>query len=188
MHLNFHQTFRENQNIIYPYDKMQNKYININYVLNFIISLVIILVAMRFASSYNHLSPNELINAISGKTGIHQSLSTPNRLYKMIFNTDNTFVMHTLEDCATVGTTTGYYKVISSYNNVGYIDITYTHVHDSPFTESMFNKNNGNNVHKTMKNLLGPFTLHPHANRASHILEYKCHYSAFKFFMTVYDN
>ena len=166
---------------------MQNKYINAGYILNCIISLIIILVAMRLASYYNHLSPNELTHAISGKTGIHQSLSTPNRIYKIIYNVDNTFVMHTMENCATVGTTTGYYKVISNYN-VGYIDVTYNEIYDSPFIESMFNKNNERNVHKTKKNLLGPFTLHPHTNRSGHILEYKCPYATSNFFMTMYDN
>ena len=122
---------------------MQNKSINAGYILNVIISLVIILVAMKLASYYKHLSPNELTHAISGKMGIHQSLSDPNRLYKMIYNVDNTFVMHTMENCATVGTTTGYYKVISNYN-VGYIDVTYNEINDSPFIKSMFNKNNEN--------------------------------------------
>ena len=166
---------------------MQNKSINAGYILNVIISLVIILVAMKLASYYKHLSPNELTHAISGKMGIHQSLSDPNRLYKMIYNVDNTFVMHTMENCATVGPPTGYYKVISNYN-VGYIDVTYNEINDSPFIKSMFNKNNENSVHKTNKNLLGPFTLHTHTNRASHILEYNCHYATSKFFMTMYDN
>ena len=166
---------------------MQNKYINFNAILKCIISLIILLVIMRLVSSYNHLTPNELTNAISGKIGIHQSLSTPNRLYKTIYDVDNTFVMHEFDNCTAVGTTTGHYRVISNYN-IGYIDVTYNEVHESPFIESMFNKNNENNVHKTKKNLLGPFTLHAHANRTGNILEYNCDYASSKLFMTMFDN
>lgn len=166
---------------------MPNKHINVNYILNCIASVIIIMVAMRLASYYKHLSPNELTHAISGKTGVHQSLSTPNRFYKMVYDVDNTFVMHTFDNCTAVGTTTGHYRVISNYN-VGYIDVTYDKVHESPFIKSMFNKNNENSVYKTMKTLLGPFTLHAHANRTGHILEYNCDYASSKFFMTMFDN
>ena len=167
---------------------MQNKYI-ISVVLQCATFIIIPFVIMRIATYFNYLSPNELTHAISGKTGIHQSLSDPNRFYKTSYNLDNTFVMHTMENCGSVGTTTGHYKVISNYN-IGYIDVTYNYVHNSPVIESTFNKNAERNVHKTMKNLLGPFTLHHDAtaNRNGNILEYKCHYAESKMFMTMFDN
>lgn len=159
---------------------MQNKYIVS------VIFIIIALVIMRIATYSNHLSSSELTHAIAGKIGIHQSLSAPNRCYKTSYNLDNTFVMHTMENCGLVGTTTGHYNVISNYN-IGYIYVTYNHVHDSPLIESTFNKNAEMNVHETMKDLLGPFTLHHHANRSGTILEYNCDYAESKMFMTVFD-
>jgi Domain of unknown function (DUF758) len=167
---------------------MQNKYI-VSVILQCATFIIIPLVIMRIATYSNYLSPNELTHAISGKTGIHQSLSAPNRFYKTSYNLDNTFVMHTMENCGSVGTTTGHYKVISNYN-IGYIDVTYDYVHNSPLIESIFNKHAERNVHKTMKNLLGPFTLHhdANANRNGNILEYNCGYTESKMFMTMFDN
>jgi hypothetical protein len=92
-----------------------------------------------------------------------------------------------MDNCDIVGITTGYYKVISNYN-VGYIDITYNEIYDSPFIESLFNKNNRRSVHITKKDLLGPFILHTHKNRAGYSLEYNCMYDTSKYFMTMFDN
>ena len=165
---------------------MPTKYI-VNVILQCATFIIIPLVIMRIASSYHYLSSSELTHAISGKTGIHQSLSVPTRYYKTTYNLDNTFVMHTMENCVSVGTTTGHYNVISNYN-IGYIDVTYNNIHESPFIESTFNKNAEMNAHKTMKNLLGPFTLHHHANRSGTILEYNCDYAESKMFITMFDN
>ena len=147
---------------------------------------LLLFIALRFMTSHNKLSPGQLDDAISGKIGIHTSLSKPNRMYKIIYNLDNTFTMHTMEDCAVVGTTNGHYTIISKYN-IGYVDVTYTNVAESPYLESPFNKHNDNNVHKTMKNLLGPFTMHQHANRNAHILEYGHFYGTSNKFMTMFD-
>lgn len=164
---------------------MQNKYI-VSIILQCATFIIIALVIMRIATYSNYLSSSELTHAIAGKTGICQSLSAPNRFYKMSYNLDNTFVMHTMENCGSVGTTTGHYKVISNYN-IGYIDVTYNHVHDSPFIGSVFNKNNKMNVYETMTNLLGPFTVHHDANRPGTVLEYNCSYAESKMFMTMFD-
>lgn len=145
----------------------------------------IILLTLYLHMSYNRLSPRELTNVLCGKMGIHQSLSKPNRIYKIVYNLDETFTMDVIENNNSVGKTKGYYKVISNYN-IGYIDITYTDVAESPYIESPFSKYNENNVYKTMKNLLGPFTLHSQSNRTGYILEYGHLYGKSNKFMTMF--
>jgi hypothetical protein len=135
--------------------------------------------------TYKYLSQNQLSNAIYGKLAIHQSLSDPNRLYKINYNLDNTFQMKTIENGNYIGITSGTYNIISKYN-IGYIDITYLDITESPHQESAFNKENNNSVFKTMKNILGPFKIHAQENRTGTILEYNTNYTKAKKFMTVF--
>lgn len=132
-----------------------------------------------------YLSQNQLSNVIYGKIAIHQSLSVPNRLYEINYNLDNTFQMKTIENGNNIGITRGTYNLFSK-DNIGYIDITYLEIKESPYLESPFNKENPNNVYITMKNLLGPFTIHRNENRSGNILEYGCFYSTTKLCMTVF--
>lgn len=135
--------------------------------------------------TYKYLSQNQLYNAIYGKTAVHQSLSAPNRSYKITYNLDNTFEMETIENNNSIGFTTGTYNIISKYN-IGYIDITYLDIKESSHQQSAFNKKNKNSIYKTMKNILGPFTIHHAENRSGYILEYNTNYSTSKKFMTVF--
>ena len=58
---------------------------------------------------------------------------------------------------------------------------------ESPYKESAFNKKNKNSVYKTMKNVLGPFTMHNQENRSGQILEYNTSYAKSTKFMTVFS-
>lgn len=138
-----------------------------------------------YISSGKYLDKNELGNKIIGKLSIHNSLSSPNRVYKIYYNSDNTFTMYTVENGKSIGLTNGDYRIVSKYNK-GYIEINYNKINESPYLESRFNKNNINSVHKTMKNTLGPFIIYDDKNRNSYILEYNSSYSNIKKILTIY--
>jgi len=158
----------------------------INIILMFLLIIVIFTVLLYIINSFRFLSKNQLHDAIYGKLAIQQSLSNPNTLYKIFYNKDNTFTMATIENGSSIGITTGKYQVISKYN-IGYIDVTYLDIKESPHKESSFNKNNTNSVHKTKKEMLGPFIIHPHEKRSGYILEYNSNYSIYKNYMTVFS-
>jgi uncharacterized protein len=129
--------------------------------------------AKQFYAS-NYLSVNELKREIVNKIGIHQSLHSPNRMYKIYYNHDGSFTMDTKEDGSILGTTTGTYKIIKNSNyDIGFIDVTYTKIFESPYIESFFHKNHPYSVFKTMRNLLGPFTVTQKSGDHSVILRYK---------------
>ena len=141
----------------------------------------------RFYSS-NYLSVNELKSEIVGKLGIHQSLHSPNRMYKIYYNSDRSITMDTIEDGSILGTTTGTYKIIKNSNyDIGFIDVKYTNIFESPYSESLFNRTNPNSVFKTMRNLLGPFTLTQKSGEQSVILKYSCNGLISKF-ITLFPN
>ena len=141
----------------------------------------------QFYSS-NYLSESELVSAIVGKVGVHQSLHSPNRMYKIYYNSDGSFTMDTIEDGSKLGTTTGTYKIIKNSNyDIGFIDVTYTNIFESPYSESLFNRTNPNSVFKTMRNLLGPFTLTQKSGEQSVILKYSCNGLISKF-ITLFPN
>jgi hypothetical protein len=131
--------------------------------------------AKQFYAS-NYLSVNELKSEIVGKLGIHQSLHSPNRMYKIYYIPDGSFTMDTIEDGSILGTTSGTYKIIKSSNyDIGFIDVTYTKIFESPYIESFFNKQNPNSVFKTMKKLLGPFIItQKKSGNYSVVLKYGC--------------
>jgi hypothetical protein len=152
-----------------------------------IFCIIILIFIFYIIFSYKYLSPYELSNAILGKIAVHQSLSDPNRLYKIKYNFDKTFSMETIENGKYIGTTSGYFKIINKYN-IGYIDINYIDIKESPYPESTFNSQNINSIYKTRKNMLGPFIMHYQENRSGNILEYKTDYSQSKNkYMTIYS-
>lgn len=143
--------------------------------------------AKQFYAS-NYLSVNELKREIVNKIGIHQSLHSPTRMYKIYYNHDGSFTMDTIEDGSILGTTTGIYKFIKNSNyDIGFIDVTYTTIFESPYIESFFNKSNPNSVFKTMKNPLGPFSITQKSGDHSVILRYLCNGLVFKY-ITLYPN
>ena len=151
-----------------------------------ILCSIILFFVIYYIVTYKYLSQNQLYNTIYGKLAIHQSLSSPTRLYKIYYNLDNTFKLETIENGKYTGTTTGNYSIISKYN-IGYIDITYLDIKESPHQQSAFSTKNKNSIHKTMKNVLGPFILHQQENRSGYILEYNTNYAKSKKYMTVFS-
>ena len=158
-----------------------------------LILIILIILAIFFVNNFTnyyisngrYLDKTELGNKLIGKLSIHNSLSSPNRVYKIYYNSDNTFTMYTVEHGESIGLTNGDYKIVSKYNK-GYIIINYNKIKESPYPESRFHKNHENSVHKTMKNVLGPFIIHDDKNRNSYILEYNSAYSNSKKILTIY--
>lgn len=165
---------------------LKNYYLLIIFVILVILSILFLNNFTNYYISYDkYLDKNELGNKIIGKLSIHNSLSSPNRVYRIYYNSDNTFKMYTVENGESIGLTEGDYRIVSKYNK-GYIEINYNKIYDSPYPESRFNKNNENSVHKTMKNTLGPFIIYDEKNRNAYILEYLSSYSNETKFLTIY--
>ena len=136
----------------------------------------------------NNLSLSELTNAIVGKVGIHQSLSLPTRSYKIYYKSDFSFTIDTIENCNILGTSAGTYKIIKYCNyDIGIIDITYTQIYESPFIQSIFNKENPNSVLKTFKNQLGPFSI-INTGKNGTILKYLCGNDQTNLVITMFNN
>jgi hypothetical protein len=158
-----------------------------------IILIILVILSIFFVNNFTnyyisngkYLDKTELGNKLIGKLSIHNSLSSPNRVYKIYYNSDNTFLMYTVENGESIGLTTGDYRIVSKYNK-GYIEINYNKIKESPYIESRFNKHNANSIYKTMKNILGPFIIYDDKNRNSYILEYNSSYSNEKKFLTIY--
>ena len=136
----------------------------------------------------NNLSLSELTNAIVGKIGIHQSLSSPNRSYKIYYKSDFSFTIDTIENCNIIGTSTGTYKIIKYCNyDIGIIDVSYTQIYESPFKRSIFNKENPHSVFKTFKNQLGPFSI-INTGKNGTILKYLCGNDQTNLVITMFNN
>uniref|UniRef100_A0A6C0KR91 Uncharacterized protein n=1 Tax=viral metagenome TaxID=1070528 RepID=A0A6C0KR91_9ZZZZ len=166
---------------------------NYKFLIILIILIILVILSIFFINNFTnyyisngkYLDKTELRNKLFGKLAIHNSLSSPNLLYKIYYNSDNTFTIYTIKNGESVGSTKGDYRIVSKYNK-GYIEINYNKINESPYPESAFSKNNKNSIYKTMKNTLGPFIIHDDKNRSSYILEYNSSYSNEKKFLTIY--
>ena len=164
-----------------------------NFLIILIILVILLILLIFFVNNFTnfyisngkYLDKTELGNKLIGKLSIHNSLSSPNLVYKIYYNSDNTFTMYTVENGESIGLTNGDYRIVSKYNK-GYIEINYNKINESPYPDSRFNKNNENSIYKTMKNTLGPFIIYDDKNRNSYILEYNSSYSNEKKFLTTY--
>lgn len=126
--------------------------------------------------SSKYLSVSELKNAVVGKTGIHASFSSPDRLHKIHYNVDGTFEIDTIENGLKLGTTTGTYKIVKKTNyDIGLIYVRYNRIFESSFEKSPFHRKHPNSVFKTMKNVLGPF-IGRDVYEGAYSLNYSCSY------------
>ena len=114
-----------------------------------------------FSSSY--LTKDELTNVIRGKISLYQSVYNSSIQYKRYYNVDNKFTEEIIiNGIVQQGISSGTYNIISKNNN-GYIEMNYINIHESPDdinTGNIFNKQHPNSIFKTMKNIMGPFTLY----------------------------
>ena len=135
-----------------------------------------------FSSSY--LTKDELSDVIIGKITVGQSLNNSSIQHKCYYNLDNTFKVETIKNGIIEGITDGTYNIISK-NNAGYIDINFINIHESPEIRSRFNKQHPDSIYKTMKYIMGPFTIYQY-NRNAIVLSFKDDYNNNTYFTTVY--
>lgn len=132
------------------------------------------------------LSVEQVKQRVLDKIAIHQSLSSSKRHYKIIYNSDYTFQMITIENGIELGKTTGTFKIIDK-NGIGYLYIKYKNIFPSTYKESTFNPFNENSIYKTKKNLLGPFYSITYSERSASLLLYRTDYSKLLKIMHLYD-
>ena len=123
------------------------------------------------AVSSSYLTKDELSDVIRGKITVSHCLYDSSRQYKCYYNVDNTFKVETIKNGIIEGITNGTYNIISK-NNAGYIENNFINIDESPNITSRFNKQHPNSIYKTMKNIIGPFTLYQNSIKGQ-TLSYK---------------
>ena len=122
------------------------------------------------------LSAEEIDKNIVDNVCKHQSASNINRYYLIRYNSDRTFILKTFDNGLFLGDSFGTYEIVEK-DGIGYLDVKYETICESPYLQSRFNSTNKSSVFKTMRNYLGPFAVEKSDRRNSKIVMYKTKYS-----------
>jgi hypothetical protein len=125
------------------------------------------------------LTAAQIDEHIIGNVCKHQSSSHINRYYLIRYNADRTFIMKTFDDGMFLGNSFGTYEIVER-DGIGYLDVKYDKLYESPYSQSRFNSKHSESVYKTMENFIGPFAVERSNKRSCKLVFYKTSFSSDK--------